>query len=349
MDAKKVVEMLNDRDIFDLLEELGGQPIERGNTIDALTICHGGHKHKLTYYKESKSFQCWTNCGHMSIFDMVAKVIDGEFIDALRFIVKKYNLHDNDYQIGFTFEKVEDPGKKLLEKMKGVEMPTFMKLNSDILKDFYPFYHQLWINDGISIESMKKYKIKYSIENNQIIIPHFDKNGNLIGVRARNLNKKEINEGKKYMPIFHGGKVLKHMTGANLYGLYENRENIEKDKKLILFESEKSVLQLNSMLPEHSIGVCVSGSSLTQYQLELIKELNIDEVIIGVDKEFSEVGTEKEKMYAEKILRVFKRKLAPYVRVSVLWDLENDIEEKDSPTDKGKEIFLKLFKNRIYI
>ena len=48
MAAKKVVEMLNDRDIFDLLEELGGQPIERGNTIDALTICHGGHKHKLT-------------------------------------------------------------------------------------------------------------------------------------------------------------------------------------------------------------------------------------------------------------------------------------------------------------
>ena len=95
MDAKKVVEMLNDRDIFDLLEELGGQPIERGNTIDALTICHGGHKHKLTYYKESKSFQCWTNCGHMSIFDMVAKVINGEFIDALKFIVKKYNLQDN--------------------------------------------------------------------------------------------------------------------------------------------------------------------------------------------------------------------------------------------------------------
>ena len=69
----------------------------------------------------------------MSIFDMVAKVIDGEFIDALKFIVKKYNLQDNNYQVGFTFEKVEDPGKKLLEKMKGVEMPTFIKLNSDIL------------------------------------------------------------------------------------------------------------------------------------------------------------------------------------------------------------------------
>lgn len=349
MDAKKVVEMLNDRDIFDLLEDLGAQPIERGNSIESLTVCHGGSHHKLTYYKESKTFQCWTNCGHMSIFDMVAKTIDGEFIDALRFLVKKYNLHDNDYQVGFKVEVVEDPGKKLLEKMKKIEMPTFINLNSNLLKDFYPFYHQLWLKDGISIESMKKFNIKYSIEDNQIIIPHYDKNGNLIGVRARNLNKVLVEEGKKYMPIFYEGKVLKHMTGANLYGLYENKEGIEKNKKLILFESEKSVLQLNSMLPDYSIGVCVSGSSLTQYQLELIRELNIDEVIIGVDKEFSEIGSNKEKIYAEKILRVFKKKLAPYFSVSVLWDLENDLDEKDSPTDKGRDIFLKMFKNRIYI
>ena len=40
VNAKKVIEMLNDRDVFDLLEELEAQPIDRGNTIDALTVCH---------------------------------------------------------------------------------------------------------------------------------------------------------------------------------------------------------------------------------------------------------------------------------------------------------------------
>ena len=133
---------------------------------------------------------------------------------------------------------------------------------------------------------MMKYNIRYSIVDNQIIIPHYDEYGNLIGVRGRNLNKDKVDEGKKYMPIFYEGKVLKHLTGANLYGLDKNKEMIEKHKTMILFESEKSVLQLDSMMPDHSIGVCVSGSSLTQYQLELIKKLSIDEVIIGVDKEF---------------------------------------------------------------
>lgn len=349
MDAQKVVSMLSDRDIFDLLEDLDAAPIQKGDSIEALTVCHAGHKHKLTYFKESKTFNCWTNCGFMSIFDMVAKTLDVEFIDALRYITKKFNLYETDFQVGFTFEKVNDPGRNILERMKGVEMPTFTNLDKNMLGDFYPFYHQLWINEGISIESMKKFHIRYSIENNQIIIPHYDKNGNLIGIRARNLNKAEVDQGKKYMPIYHNGKVLKHLTGANLYGLSENLEAIKKDKKVVLFESEKSVLQLNTFYPEHSIGVCVSGSSLTQFQLELLKELGVDEVIIGVDKEFENIGDEKEKRYAEKVLKVFKTKLAPYFRVSVLWDLENDMQEKDSPTDNGIKIFEKLFKNRIYI
>ena len=102
-------------------------------------------------------------------------------------------------------------------------------------------------------------------------------------------------------------------------------------------------------MPEHSIGVCVSGSSLTQYQLDLIKQLDVEEVIIGVDKEFENIGDDKEKRYAEKVIKVFRNKLAPYFRVSVLWDLKNELNEKDSPTDRGIKIFKDLYENRIYI
>ena len=38
-----------------------------------------------------------------------------------------------------------------------------------------------------------------------------------------------------------------------------------------------------------------------------------------------------------------------YVDVSVIWDTENLLGYKDSPTDLGKEIFLRLYKNRTRI
>lgn len=350
MDAAKVKDMLSDRDVYDLLESLDAQPQAKGNTFICTTICHGGHKHKLVYYRDSKTFYCYTNCGSMSIFDLVSNALEIDFISSLRYICKKYNIRDdNHFEDGFSFDMVENPGILLNKKLKKIEFPEFQILDDEILEDFYPLYHKTWINDNISIESMKKYDIKYSIVDNQIIIPHRNEYGELIGVRARNLNKQQVDDGKKYMPIYYKGKVLKHLTGANLYGLDKNKAAINKLGACILFESEKSVQQLDTMFPNASIGLCVSGSNLTVYQLELLKKLNIEEVVIGVDKEFEEYGSEKEIFYADRVKSVFRDKLAPFFKVSVLWDKDNLLEMKDSPTDKGKEVFKELLKNRIYI
>lgn len=350
MKASKVLDMLSDRDIFDLLQTIGAEPISKGNVYECKTVCHGGNSHKLIFYRDSKKFHCYTNCGQMSIFDLVAKRFDLSFIDALKYIIKKYNINNTEhFDEGFTFEKIENPGVVLDEKLKELETPVFNILNNNILSDFYNFYHKSWIDEGISIKTMKKYNIRYSILDNQIIIPHYDEYGRLIGIRCRNLNKKLVDEGKKYMPIFYDGEVLKHLTGANLYGLDKNKEKINEIGACILFESEKSVQQLDTMFPNASIGLCVSGSNLTNYQLQILKKLNINEVIIGLDKEFDEIGSEEEIFYADKIKEVFYKKLSPFFKVSVLWDRDNLLEKKDSPTDKGPDKFKSLLKNRIFI
>lgn len=125
--------------------------------------------------------------------------------------------------------------------------------------------------------------------------------------------------------------------------------NIILHKKCILFESEKSVLQLDTMLPDFSIGLCISGSNLTMHQFEILKGLDVDEVVIALDKEYDEVGSEDEIFYAQRIERVFKKKLAPFFRVSVLWDVKGLLDKKSSPTDHGAEVFQELYTNRIYI
>lgn len=350
MDAREISNMLSERDIWTLLEDLESNPKDCGNVIENQTVCHHGDSHKLYYYKDSNTFYCFTGCGSLSVFDLVMKTLDIEFSDSLTYITRKFNISNfSHFEDGFAFSKIENPGEKLNAKLRKVEFPTVETINEQYLDDYYDLFHRSWLDDGIGTRSMRKHDIKFSILDNQVIIPHRNSKHELIGIRARNLDITAVTEGRKYVPVLNGQKVLKHPTGANLYGLSQNMSNIILHKKCILFESEKSVLQLDTMLPDFSIGLCISGSNLTMHQFEILKGLDVDEVIIALDKEYDEVGSEDEIFYAQRIERVFKKKLAPFFRVSVLWDVKGLLDKKDSPTDKGLDVFQELYANRIYI
>lgn len=348
MNASKVKELLSEQDIFSLLEELGAEPEWKG-LITSRTRCHNpSHegKHKLVYYSDSKTFHCYTGCGSMDIFGLIQKIFELDFFGSYKYICSKFgiDMSNQDYSSPDIIDK------SFFERFKEKEdKVTLNYINKDILNSWLPVYHQLWLDDGISIASMKKFNIRFSILNNQIIIPHWDEKNNLVGIRSRNLNQRLVDEGKKYMPVYYKNKSYKHPTGSCLYGLNINKKDIEKSKTVIIFESEKSVLQLDTMFPNNSIGVCISGSNITNHQLEILKKLDIDEVVIALDKEFDEVGSDKEKFYAKKIKETFVPKLTPYFKTSIIWDINNLIDEKDSPTDKGKETFEQLFSQRIFL
>lgn len=294
---------------------------------------------------DSKKFYCYTECGSMTIFDLISKITGLEFYEAFKYVCSKFGISYKEFDTTSIHEKVDISFfEKFKQKEEKIDLPI---LDKRILNSYYDLYHKSWIDEGISIETMKKFGIKFSILDNQIIIPHYDINGNLIGVRVRNLNPEEVENGKKYMPAIWKNKILNHPTGSSLYGLHFTKKYIEKYKTVILFEAEKSVLQLDSMFPDMSIGAGINGSNFTYHQLNILNQLDIEEVVIGLDKEFEEVGSPEEKYYAEKIKRTFIDKLAPYYRVSVIWDTKGLLSLKDSPTDRGLQIFQFLFENRI--
>lgn len=346
MNANDVKKILSENDLISLLEDLGAEPQLQGKNIVCKTVCHSGHKHKLIYFSDSYSFKCFTDsCGSMDIYGLVGRVIGTDFYGSFKYVCMKFGIS---YKTDFKSSDLIETS--FFEKFKKkTDEASVKKIDDKVLNSYCNLYHRSWIDDGISIASMKKYGIKFSIMDNQIVIPHYDHEGNLIGVRARNLNEELVEQGKKYMPVYWKHEVLKHPTGSALYGLSANKECIEKYRTLILFESEKSVLQLDTMMPELSIGVCLSGSSLSYRQLELIKQLEVDEVIVALDKEFEEIGSIEEKFYAEKIQNVFIDKLSPYFRTSVIWDQKSLIDLKDSPTDKGIDVFKELMETRIIL
>ena len=88
MDANEFVQTLSDRDVYSLLEHLGGNPKESNRGLDAQSICHnhdGSGKHNLRYFSESHSFTCFSNCGTMSIYDLVSKVLELDFYHSFKY------------------------------------------------------------------------------------------------------------------------------------------------------------------------------------------------------------------------------------------------------------------------
>jgi DNA primase len=343
MDANEVKDILTTQNIVDLLEDLGGSPIQRGGLYYSRTICHHGDSHKLIYYPNDKNFHCYSGCScSYDIFSLVEKTMSMDFTEAFRFICMKFGIN---YRGKRNYANAVDSSffNRFERKEETYEL---RKLSKTILRTYHELYHRAWVNDGISARSMAKYNIHFSILDNQIIIPHYDIDNNLVGVRARNMDEELVSKGMKYFPVRYKGEILRHPTGAVLYGLNFNRKHIEKYRTVVLFEAEKSVMQLDTIWPDMSIGVCVSGSALSNAQVEILKSLNVENVIIAPDKEYTEIGSEEEQFYKKKIRSTFLNKLDAYFNCSIMWDTEGLLGEKMSPSDAGKEVFERLWETK---
>lgn len=330
---------------------------EDDDVIITNTICHCGSKPKLYYYKDSKNFYCYTECGNMDILDLVIKYKDydkDEKYKAVNWICVKLNISNCEYGFGKSESKLSDwefinRFKRCVSKQNKYSKNLLIEYDSSILKIFQQFYTQDWVDEGISYRSMKKYNILYSVWQHKIIIPHYSVDNKLIGIRTRNLDETEIEMYGKYAPLRIGNYFYNHPVGQSLYGLNHNFETIKRKRKIMLVESEKSVMQTDSMFNDDNFTVALCGSNLTDFQKNIILELGVREVIIGLDKQYQSLDSEECKKWASHIKEKIIDKLSAYVTVSVLWDTNNILGYKDSPTDKGKEVLLELMNNKIYV
>ena len=345
MNAKDLINVLTNQDIIHLMKELGcDNYIDKSSEIIFPTICHDGKSMKLYYYNENKKFQCYSHCGSMSVYDLIMNVKECNFATAFKFL--KDLIEDSEMR-GFGFDFAEE---KIVD-LKNIVVPEIQPLKKQFLYDVFSKQPvECWMDENISYETQKKFKIRYDKSKDHIIIPHFDwKTGKLIGIRRRTLSKIEAEKYGKYTPLFYDGKSYSHPLGLNLYGLNLNKENIKKYKKVIVFESEKSVLKFNTMFP-NNISVSVCGSNFTNTQKKILLNLGVKEIIIGLDRQYEAENSKEAMIWEEKILKMSSN-LLDYSKVSYLWDTDINrcLDFKDSPVDCGKDKFKYLIKNRIFV
>lgn len=349
--------------IYQLLTYLHADPERKGNIIISKTICHhsenelGEADKKLYYYQNEEMglFHCYTHCSPASfdVLELMIKVqaqkgITWTMYDAARFLNNFFALNFEE-KINNTQEELKD--WQYFTKWNSIDLAQqeqkieFRILNEKFLYNLPRPHFLNWERDGITKEVCDARNICYDPGNDSIIIPHYDVNGKLIGVRKRTLIKEEEINGK-YKPAIFNGKLLNHPLSFNLYNLNWSKENIKRMKTAIVFEAEKSCMQFASYFGlNNDITCAICGSNFSKYQFNLLRKLNVQEIVIALDKQYYKDDGEDWAKWTRKFIDIFN-KYGKYVKFSFIVDRKGLLEYKDSPTDKGKEIFLKLYNNR---
>lgn len=187
-----------------------------------------------------------------------------------------------------------------------------------------------WLDEGIKQEVMDKYEVRYDENANRAVFPIHDRYGNIINVKGRTLypNYKDLGISKYiyYYPL-----------GCNdfLYGLPFKYDKIKELNEVIIVEGSKSVWKLEGW--EVNNVLSLETNRINEHQIRLLLELKCN-ITVALDKG----------VHIKDIRKNFN-KLSKFTNVYVMYDTEGLLNDKDSPCDKGKEIWDRLYSKKILL
>ena len=221
-----------------------------------------------------------------------------------------------------TCKKFRKP-KQTVKQSKGTVLPdNYMERYEDRLDKL-----QTWLDEGISMESLKRFSVKYDAFSDRLVYPIRNLLGQIVNIGGRALDPDWKAKNMRKYTYFYGWGTM-----DTIYGLFDNLNEILKKREIILFEGCKSVLLADTW------GIKNSGAILTSHlnphQMKILARLGC-RVVFALDKE----------------IRIRDdhniQKLKNYTEVEYLWDREDLLDDKDAPVDKGEEVFRKLYEGRL--
>ena len=347
-DKREIKDSLGIEEVEEILELLGVFHYrENDDKLIIETVCHnnlGEGSNKLYYYTNTKLFNCYSNCGAFDIFDFVQKYFnDFDLNDAVNWVAERRGF-------SFTNGGFEKKSEEELQKVE-YQKQYANEYSRDILDNHLkPAYVKNWVEEGISPEIQLAYEVKYNPRDGAVVFPHYDEQGRLVGIRQRNLAQDMIDRYGKYRPAKIRNVMFSSPLSFYLFGANRNKFALTRTKKAIVFEGEKSV-----MLYEQYVGksnnnsVASFGTSFSIHHLKILEAMGVEEIIFAYDRQYHVPNAEQDKEYkalTEKLTRMHKRFSSDTMTVSFMMDFGNLLDYKDSPIDKGLDVFNQLFENR---
>lgn len=271
----------NEDKLLMLLEEVGFAHISDNHKHGDEIRCaweEGGNPTSVRITKYTLSAKCYSRGVDGDIITLIgAKLGNSQFCEVLKYIANK---------TGFDNCKVKEIKKPFGEFYKRIKRVSTYEydfeeseyLDESILDDFMIMPSKRFYDDGISLEVQEKYKIGYDIMTNRIIVAWRSFDGRLVGIMGR-LNK-DTREMSKYENKWF--PIIPFKKSVTLFGYSENYTNIMKDKMVIIGESEKFPMQLESK--GICLGIGLGGSNLSKIQEKNIKAMLTKRVIVALDE-----------------------------------------------------------------
>lgn len=213
------------------------------------------------------------------------------------------------------------------------EIPQNKSLVGNLMEQYINYLHEDWHNQGITEETRKIFDVRYDLQSNRIIFPIHNTKGNIIGVKGRyvfeNKDEEENSDIPKYLFLYPFYKSIEFFNFHRAY------KEIKRKKQIIILESEKACMLSTQWGILNCIGLM--GGDLSPIQVYKLKKL-------GIEIEFVFMwDADKNIEFIKKQLRQLKNR-----KIKVMIDKDRLLKNKDSPVDRGEEIYKKLLKNYIY-
>ena len=321
-----------DEDVVrEILEELGFTQL----TFDACKRTfrfareEGRNPTSMVLNLDTLSFHCFSTNSKGNLYTLIMQRQDMNFPNALKWDADYAGLDKEEYDIDIQLPF----GGFFQGLVKEISEPEFSMKTYDEseLDEYKGFYNTMFLKDGISFESQKKFNIGYDALSNRVTIPIYSLDNKLIGIMGR-YNGKCAHE-ERWLPIIPCSRSL------TIYGFNENYQSIQEKCMAIIGESEKFVMQADSF--GCHIDLATSGCHISDTQAKHIKSMFLPKIILAYDEGLSQEDIIAE---AEKIKmnnQIYKN------QVGYIYDREHKYlpeGSKASPSDLGKEVFAKLVK-----
>ena len=269
----------------------------------------------------------WSDDTHGDIFTAIMNKTGMSFKDTIQELKGKLNL--SDIEVDIPTNKKDNIFQILNNEIRTI-MGQNVYTQYDINR-YEPIISTMFRRDGINIATQCEFDIRYDDGTDRIVIFWKDIDGKIVGNTARANWKIKDGYPYKYLSLMPFNKR------EHLFGLYENKEFIQKSGYCVLVEAEKSTLQAHSF---DFRSMCSLGMShIDKKQIDLLYGIGIRNIILAYDEDKHIIE------YLSKKSDI--NKWYPDVQVYAIYDKEKKylkLGSKNSPTDLGRDVFEKLFK-----
>lgn len=336
IDAASLKNYLSDKEdeVVKILDKIGidTDTIKHHPTQNYLSMCRkgGDNKNGLLIWLDSLNYKMMTRNKSGNIFTLVMDETDCSFPKALERIAKWVGYKD-DIKISLPFDGFY---KQAQRDCLG---------NYDLNFTYYPesalpppdALSQKFFKDGVGFQTQELFGVRMDLYDNSIAIPIYDYAGRLVGCKNRSNDPLCPVDSRFYASLPYPKTKI-------VYGYTINYHSIVSKNTIVVFESEKAVMQMHSF--NSPIAVAIGGHNLSSTQAHYIKSLGAKNIILAYDEGISEdeIRFEAEKLKVDTHIMTNN--------VYYLYDRDNyylNKGSKDSPSDHGRYIFEQMCKNSI--